>query len=251
MNSKVKKIFTITGLCFVLGIGGFAINANWQNHPETPKLDAEYVQKDTQEHTKTIAKENVYSMPASASLAVDISNPDVLSSMCDGVVLATVDSIDGSNNYSEVSGEYVFPYTYGRITILESYKGDFPIGESVEFYRLGGTISIDQYHAGLSEGELEKLSSLGENSMLNKSQWVQRTISGDIEVEEGKTYLMYINPESAYYGKPNTYAIVGLQGGLREVQNVNTNKARSASDLKVLNNFTNQWEDITSIIETE
>ena len=39
---------------------------------------------------------------------------------------------------------------------FESYKGNFPIGESVEFYRLGGTISVDQYRAGLSEGELEK-----------------------------------------------------------------------------------------------
>ena len=69
------------------------------------------------------------------------------------------------------------------------------------------------------------------------------------EIEEGKTYLMYINPENAYYGKPNTYAIVGLQGGLREVQNANN--TRSASDLKVLNNFTNSWEALSSIIETE
>ena len=249
MNSKVKGILTVTGLCVALGIGGFIINTDWQSQPESPKPDTEYTQIDHKDDTKTTAKENVYTIPSSASLAVDISNPDVLSDMGDGIVLATIDSIDGGNNYSEISGGYVFPYTYGRITILESYKGNFPIGESVEFYRLGGTISVDQYRAGLSEGELEKLSSLGDDNILDKSEWVKRTISGDVEIEEGKTYLMYINPENAYYGKPNTYAIVGQQGGLREVQNANN--TRSASDLKVLNNFTNSWEALSSIIETE
>ena len=58
--------------------------------------------------------------------------------------------------------------------------------------------------------------------------------------------------EAAYKNKPDTYAIIGFKGGLREVQaKVKTDDIQTFynSSVKILNNFTGEWEGLDSVVE--
>lgn len=49
----------------------------------------------------------------------------------------------GTDNYGTIYKRYVFPYTYGTMTILNVYKGSLEINKEVKFYKLGGTLPIE------------------------------------------------------------------------------------------------------------
>lgn len=201
-------------------------------------------------------EQNVYTISSTHDLAIDISNPTEMRRVSTYVALVKIDSIDGANNYSEVSQEYVLPYTYGHMTVLENIAGDLSTGESLEFYRLGGTISVDQYYNGLTEVEKERMDFAKEdNAALASAEYIKETSDGDVDVEAGKTYLVYLVDESAYYAKPGTYVIIGFEGGLREVRTnsgeVATQSTTEAMSMQVLNNFTGEWESLNSILSAQ
>lgn len=195
-----------------------------------------------------------YVMSAEGSLAVDISDPAKMADMSQYVAIVQIDSLDGTDNYSNASQEFVSPYTYGRMTILNSIKGDLPVGDSVKFYRLGGAVSVDRYYAGLTDAEKERFDSIREaNESLATADLIEVLNTDDIRIEAGKTYLVYMVDETAYDATPNTYAIIGFKGGLREVQlsqsgNDGVQTYSSGSGVKVLNNFTNSWDDLSDVI---
>lgn len=201
-------------------------------------------------------EQNVYVVSSAHDLAINISDPAEMERVSTYIALVKIDSIDGANNYSEVSGEYVLPYTYGHMTVVENIVGDLPIGEGLEFYRLGGTISADQYYNGLTEVEKERMDFAKENNAaLASATYIKEASDGDVDVEAGKTYLVYLVDETAYYAKPDTYAIIGFEGGLREVRTnsgeVATQSTTEATNMQVLNNFTGEWESLNSILSAQ
>lgn len=206
--------------------------------------------------TAQTTEQDVYVVSSAHDLAINISDPAEMGQVSTYVVLAKIDSIDGANNYSEVSQEYVLPYTYGHMTVVENIVGDLPIGESLEFYRLGGTISADQYYNGLTEVEKERMDFAKENNAaLASATYIKETSDGDVDVEAGKTYLVYLVDETAYYAKPGTYAIIGFEGGLREIRTnsgeVITQSTTEATNMQVLNNFTGEWESLDNILSVQ
>lgn len=102
---------------------------------------------------------------------------------------------------------------------------------------LGGIISFAEYEKGLREEQKKKI---GLCSRLNKiekeNSYVLYRPEGDIEIEEGKTYLMYLDYNSDYEG----YSFRFMEYGLREVKYI--------EEIYVLNNVTNEWENITEVI---
>lgn len=240
MKKNIKRCaLIIIGWCCALGAVGFFValsqNRNVADHQEAAITTVE-------------SGDRVYSVSSDALLTIDISDPEVVAGRSSNIALVRITSIDGSDNYSEVYGDYVYPYTYGHMTILENIKGELAVGESVMFYKLGGTLSVDRYYEGLTEGEKEKFDAIrNNNDTLRASGQIDIRVSDDITVETGKTYLVYLTPEISYYGEPNTYAITCFQGGIREARLQETD-TRSHSDVKILNNFTGEWENLSDIV---
>ncbi len=240
---NIKKIIC-AGCCIVLGVLVTAGAVNMQTKQEEPS-------------SKTVIdRENnstVYTIRSESSLATDISDPSKMADMSQYVAIVRVDSVDGVSNYSDVSQEYVSAYTYGSLTVLENIKGNLPVNEKLEFYRLGGAISVDEYVKSLSDMEKMQYERAKENDgSLAMADYIEVLNTDDIRIESGKTYLVYMIDEAAYKNKPDTYAIIGFKGGLREVQaKVKTDDIQTFynSSVKILNNFTGEWEGLDSVVE--
>lgn len=100
----------------------------------------------------------------------DISNPNIMYEMCEYLALVRIDSIDGGSNVSLNTGDYVYPYTYGKMTVLQVYKGEIEFGLQLDYIRMGGIVSFEEYLNGLLPNQREKiLTNMEKNqSMLSK-----------------------------------------------------------------------------------
>lgn len=186
-----------------------------------------------------------YRIASSLDLAYDNSNAETMASKSDGIALVTIESLDGVSNYGKGVQQYVHPYTYGQMEVIQTLKGDIKEGETVKFSRLGGTMPFDEYLEGLSEAERAKISALN-----SERKDVKLTFEGDIDIEAGKTYLVYLMNSTVHYAEPGAYEIVGFEGGLREIQTTSGYSVNSnSSDLKVLNNFTGEWENLNDVVK--
>ena len=149
----------------------------------------------------------------------DALDQDTLIQASTDVVLATVCSIEGGSTVHEIKHKIVLPYTYGTLTILKSLKGDLSAGQTIHFTRSGGIIAYEEYLQTLEPSQRNAVASATE-----KPAYIKQKVSEDIDIEVGKSYLVYLSDDS-YQVKPDAYAILGYQGGLREV--------RTARDLQI------------------
>lgn len=183
-------------------------------------------------------------------LAYDLTNKKVINNTFDYIALIKIDKIDGVDNYDSVINQYVSPYTYGSATVLNAIKGN--IGKSnISFRRLGGQISFKKWLEG-DEAPDKILRIREESGLANvpvENIIVDYKNSSDINVEEGKIYLAFLEYNQKL-NKENEYWIGGLQYGLREVQGANatSDKIDNVTDLKVKNNNTGKWENITDVV---
>lgn len=138
--------------------------------------------------------------------------------------------------------EYVYPYTYGKMTVLEVYKGAIEDNKQANYYRLGGIVTYQQHYDGLNEAQRSKFDSVEHKE---RPEYIEQKFANDIDIEINKDYLVYLVSEIVYYGKDNGYAIIGFEGGLREVKG----NLKMKSDVQVFNNFTKTWESLTSVLD--
>lgn len=236
---KKKKIyyymFAISSCACLIVVFCICIFANI-NVSEDVNIIAN-VQEDNMEKSY-INKDDIFNVEYSMLLSstVDITDINVLKEMAEDIVIAKVSKIDGGINYSETFKMYSSVNTIGEIEIEKSIKGGLKEGQIVPFIRLGGIIETSEYVKGLNEKRkrlLEEAEQKGEETMLDY-KYVKEIKSGDIEIEEGKTYLMFI----CYDPYNERYEIFGDQYGLREYDE-NTSS--------VLNNDTNEYEKIESL----
>ncbi len=223
-------------LCILVALTAVVINGNMA-HNVTDNNTVSSVSLDSEGTTHTITSD--------LSWSIDISSPSVVADQSTNIAIVRIESIDGANNYSELTNEYVYPYSYGQMTVLENVKGELPIDEKIEFYKMGGILTPEQHYAGLTEAQKSHY----DDNQLNSLDKFHYSIAGDIDIEVGKTYLAYMKPEQVYYGKPNTYGFTCAQGGLREVDFQNDKQRSSGSNTKVLNNFTGEWENLIEVIQ--
>ena len=236
---KKKKIyyymFAISSCACLIVVFCICIFANI-NVSEDVNIIAN-VQEDNMEKSY-INKDDIFNVEYSMLLSstVDITDINVLKEMAEDIVIAKVSKIDGGTNYNEYFKMYSSVNTIGEIEIEKSIKGELKEGQIVPFIRLGGIVETSEYVKGLNEKRkrlLEEAEQKGEETMLDY-KYVKEIKSGDIEIEKGKTYLMFI----CYDPYNERYEIFGDQYGLREYDE-NTNS--------VLNNDTNEYEKIESL----
>lgn len=196
---------------------------------------------------KNIAKEDIVSYASNVEMFEDISDSKYVYDLSSDVALITIISIDGGNNYGEQTKEYCYPYTYGKFAVEKVYKGDLNVDEEYNYIRAGGIIDFESYYNSLSDSEKAKHDQLSNEE---NPAYIEMKFSGDIDVEVGKTYLAYMNnPKSGegVYAKENAYVINSFQGGLREVDTTLVTN-NDFSNIKVLNNFNNTWENLGEVI---
>jgi len=165
------------------------------------------------------------------------------------LLFGTVTSIDGSINYNPVTKEYTMPQTVGKIQVNQVLKGDIKEKE-IPFIRLGGVITLSEYEKSLQKEQIEKrgLDKLSQEEKNN--EYVSETMEGDISIEKGKTYLMYLIYREDY----SSYSIRFFQYGLREIDTKTLNlneKTLTLNDfktIKVKNNKDGNLETLDSII---
>ena len=171
----------------------------------------------------------------------DLSNNKELCDHHDNIALIEITDVEGSSNYNDKLNIYVDIFTYGNAVVKEVYKGNLKKDDKIAFTRLGGEIEFDQWKKGLNERQLNRL----------KDDEVYTTVfsksEDDIDVEKGKTYLVFLDHTSSQ--KDNEYAITGFAYGMREIDTSKT--LTRSSEIMVKNNFTGKYEPLSSIVVVE
>lgn len=190
---------------------------------------------------KDINDEEIIYSEFEADFKYNFSDSHVMNNISDYIVLAKVASIDGGSNFNESTSEYVATYTYGKLEIIETLKGSIE-DTNITYIRNGGIITINQYIAGMFPAQKEKFIA---NLNGRTAGYVKEKFIDDIDIEVGKTYLIYLKDNNMV--KEDSYSIIGLAGGLREINQAST--MSSHSDIQVFNNFTKEWENLSNIVE--
>lgn len=178
----------------------------------------------------------------SADMLYNLSDPSIIEGLSDYIALVRIDTIDGVSNINKKTNEFVSTYTYGKLTILKMIKGNID-KEKISYTRSGGEISYNDWIKG--QLSLEKLQKMVENSGIDTDNLkINDKYEGDISIETNKVYLAYMHHEPSF-NEDNEYVIHGFQYGLREI------KIDKNSNIKVKNNDTGKWENLSSIIDID
>jgi hypothetical protein len=232
----MKKIIII-GLCFLVSSSLLGCSAT--KVEEKPDVATSNSEDKGYNAYADIPEESIMNASSMADIDTDISNANTMYEMGEYVVLVKIDSIDGGSNTS-LTGEYVHPYTYGKMTVLQVYKGDIQIGIQLDYVRLGGIVSFEDYEKGLLPTQREKIV----GGMKEKPEYIKKMFGDDIDIEAGVNYLVYLTGTETQVVRSNAYPIIGMQGGLRAI----SGDIKDESKLEVYNNITKQWEALANVI---
>lgn len=187
------------------------------------------------------------------SFAARFDDMNLLYENCSDIVLAGVVSLDGADTIYPDGTKSVFGYTYGKFVVYDVLKGDLSIGEIYNYTRNGGIITQAQFDAIRTAASLEKAERLRDENGFDEDltmQYINTLVEGDINIEAGKTYLMYLQADE----NNNTYSIKGFMYGLREVSlPMSCELPLSISkdeitDLMILDNITGEFESYEAYI---
>lgn len=73
-------------------------------------------------------------------------------------------------------------------------------------------------------------------------KYIQEKVLDDVDIEAGKEYVVFLSPQSSKDGRLHEYFMDGFQFGLREAKG-------SGVETTVLNNVTNTWERLDSLVK--
>ena len=236
-KSNIKKYLPIFGLMLILGIC-IAFGLNTGNSEETDLSGYE----NSKENNIIANEEIILSKSNEADLAVDYSNIKNLVNESQIIAIVKIESEEGKN-YNPVRKEYVPVYTTGTLKIEEIIQNNSDVliaqNETIEYVRLGGKITFSEYLKRVSESERNKLvQNISSKTKLTTEQMAVKLVKdifvGDIEIEQGKEYLVFLN-YTKDYGK---YNILGFEYGLREYD---------SETMSIRNNKTNNFESINQL----
>ena len=204
--------------------------------------------------TNIDSKDIVLDLVSDLNYAIDTSKSDVRNENAEFIVIGKVESLEGATNYNPITKEYTDIQTIGNIKIEKVIKGNLD-KEIIPFIRTGGIIKFAEYEKGLKDAQRNKLQTLDAVKTLTteekQTKYVSSTIRDNISVENGKTYLMYLNYVEDY----DRYGIVFLQDGLREVDvsnsknlELNVLSAENYANIKVKNNNTGKFESLSDVL---
>lgn len=225
-NNKI--LYVIIGILLLISIGYGFINKLGFNNDKFSDV--------------VIDNENqIVNLLTSADMLYNLSEPSVIEGLSDYIALVKIDTIDGVSNINKKTNEFVSTYTYGKLIILKMIKGNID-SKNISYIRSGGEISYNDWIKG--QLSPEKLQKMVENSGIDTDNLkIVDKYEGDISIETNKVYLAYMHYEPSF-NEENEYVIHGFQYGLREI------KEDESSNIKVKNNDTGKWENLSSIIDT-
>ena len=226
----MKKILTFGLMSF--GIAGIVLGFSL-NHIQKVKDNENSNEESFNKQEKT--NERIYlNSISSLDFNLDVTDLDYLEENSSDIIIGKVKSIDGTTNYNEKNKSYTFVSTYGTIQVEGIIKSNskFSLNDTVLFARMGGEITVAEYEKSLEPRQIvrQKIDQLTEEE--KKNLYVRMYIANDIEIEAGKTYLMYLS----YDESTEKYAIIGFENGLREYNNINNT---------FKNNATGEFESLT------
>ena len=160
-------------------------------------------------------------VPYEILVPYDYNDEDTLYEISDYIIIGEVESIE--KQYWDLDMKNTV--TLGTIKVKKSFKGDLKKGEEISFIRDGGLITMVEFENSLEERNYYILEGLSKEERIKKygldkyteeeknSTYVFDGSAGDIPVQDGTTYLMYLN----YNEELQKYEIEYHQYGLREV----------------------------------
>ena len=250
-------------LIVVIFIASIIILKNYNVNTNKPIIDNGIAKlKDTVKviPKKEINDEQILMTLNSESLYnINVADNVELANKSDIIIIGTIQSIDGFVNYNSKYDEYVFPRTVGKVKVNKVIKGDLEYDE-IPFMRMGGTITISDYEKTLLPSQISKRGFNNLTEEEKNNNYVTQKMSEDIEIEEGKTYLMYLKYNQDY----GCYIISYQKYGLREIDtniessnqailNSNTRTIQSSeySTIKVKDNENGEWVTLDSLIPSQ
>lgn len=173
--------------------------------------------------------------------------PQKIGKDADSIALATVLTLDNADPEASMVG-----MTNGTMLINQVLSGDLSKGQVINYSKPGGMMKMSEWEENQPDAANQKRQYLREQtnseSDLNKT-YINVKISGDIEIEAGKSYLVYLKNNNG------SYEIIGLGNGLRELDvSQQTSRATvqtfDTNSLKIKNNETGEFESLENYINT-
>ncbi len=255
MKNKITVIlFIIVTIIVIVGIimtNNLMKRVNeYQNESRNENIVIDEIEETTKVENKDIVEEYVTII----EYAYDIKDKELRWENTDNVIIGTVEELLGATNYNEEIEEYTEIMTQGKIKVENQLKGNIEESE-IDFLRIGGTITVEQYLKSLTEEQKEKegnLSKLSEEEQ--KEKYVSLEIEDDIKIEENKTYLMFLGKaynNTEYIIELERYGLYEVDGAsLEKLHNIETIEdfRNSKEEIIVKNNDTGEYESILNFI---
>ncbi len=197
-------------------------------------------------------KENNYVPLMNTIASMDVMLPESLYEDAKYVAIVKIESIDGADTYNHVLDMYVLPYTYGKMKILKVIKGDIKEGSIVNFNRLGGRVTLEQWYNSMSKSEQEVFDKYNPTTVFKiPYEKVDYRFESDISVKSGKIYLVYFSEYSVRLDEETEYGIRYFEYGLREVKNqkITDYSNIDLDKIEVLDNHSGKYERVSEVIE--
>lgn len=232
---KMAACFVLLILASFVGIASCVINKS-ENANTIIQGNIDNNNKETKEYV-------VYSkIEPNATASRVIPTTKEIYDLSEVVVIAKVDNVDVinyDNFYNNEEKQYTFVRTIGNVTVLNTIKGNFNKGDSIELRKKGGKIKyksiLDYYEAcpNISRDiemnkECQELIDSGKN--INDIYTDVSVGFKNINIEKGKTYLVHLTQKSS-----GQWWVQADENGIREYNEENDT---------VLNNKTGEWEKL-------
>ncbi len=253
MKKSIKIKVLLVGFVFFIAVFCFGIykfksqNNDLKNYNisiEDSNIKKEY---ELFSYVTEDIKSNSIQSICSLSMAYEYT-PDKMYELSSDIAIVKIISKDYMDPNASMLG-----MTFGKLLVNNIIKGNLEEGEVVEYQKPGGYIDLKTYDESRPEASREKRRFLREQAGITNdmsNEYINILADSDIEIEVGKTYLVYLT----YNTYTNAYEIIGLGNGLREVNIPQENKKVKMSEenienLKIKNNQTGEWEDLYEYIE--
>lgn len=209
------------------------------------------------DHIKSL-KDPIVKNGSILELSIDIQDKKFRYNNASNIAIVKVTKINGAQNYHPITKEETAVMTYGELEIISNIKGNIK-GNKINFVRLGGTINQFEFEKNLPESVKFKLANDPDIEKLSeeekKNTWFDDYSQGNIKLEEGKSYLMYLD----YIANEDLYNSLFFEEGTRELAPQKRseviketskffNRSSETINIQVKNNVTGTFENIKDVI---
>jgi len=227
MKKKILKITTSMLACLtIFAIGTYSYNSQ--------KIETEKNIEVNQEEPIIFTEISHY------DTLYDFSNSKVLAEHSDLIVIGKITNLDEATNYNPTRKKYTKATTPGDLEVIQVLKSDTKEAlDTVKFMDIGGMINYTDYEKSLLPAQKAKRDYLmqqnGNTKLVKTNMFVKQEVKNQLELEENKTYIMYL-----YYNEDyDRYMVVSQPYGIKEY-NIESGK--------ILNHVTNTVETLNELM---